>query len=153
MIYMGVWRIKSVTGMLGNAVLPSSFSLSPSSSFPQSLPPSLPPSFSFLPPPPPSSFSLLLSPEQTILAQYEQDLEFNEDALCAAIECLSTTDVICPICQKWATINFVNTRRHAFIRMTTFASIIFPAIYLPGISCTRTSTLSSVPVEYGLTQQ
>ena len=48
-----------------------------------------------LPPPP-----LLLSPEQTILAQYEQDLEFNEDALCAAIECLTTTDVICPVCQK-----------------------------------------------------
>ena len=52
----------------------------------------------------PSSFlSLRLfppPPEPAILAQYEQGLKFDEDALCAAIECLTTTDVICPICQK-----------------------------------------------------
>ena len=38
--------------------------------------------------------------EQAILAQYEADFDFSEDALCAAIESLSTNDVICPICQK-----------------------------------------------------
>ena len=38
--------------------------------------------------------------EQAILAQYEADFNFSEDALCAAIESLSTNDVICPICQK-----------------------------------------------------
>lgn len=59
------------------------------------------PSPSLLSSPLPSSLCLFPPPpEQAILAQYEQGLKFDEDALCAAIECLTTTDVICPICQK-----------------------------------------------------
>lgn len=42
----------------------------------------------------------LIREEQAILERYEQDLRFDEEALCAAIQCLSTNDVVCPLCQK-----------------------------------------------------
>ncbi len=38
--------------------------------------------------------------EQSILAQYEIERKFDEEALCAAIDSLTTDDIICPICQK-----------------------------------------------------
>ena len=38
--------------------------------------------------------------EQAVLAQYEESMRFNEEALCAAVQGLSTDDVICPLCQK-----------------------------------------------------
>lgn len=40
-------------------------------------------------------------PEERILAQHEQNTKLSEEALCAAIECLATSDVICPVCQKY----------------------------------------------------
>ena len=42
----------------------------------------------------------LISQEQLILQQYEEDVHFNEESLCAAIELLSTASVICPVCKK-----------------------------------------------------
>ena len=39
--------------------------------------------------------------EEQILKQYEKDVLFSEEALCAAIDTLITDDVICPICQKY----------------------------------------------------
>lgn len=50
----------------------------------------------------------LIKEEQAILAQYEQELMFDEEALCSAIQSLSTNDVICPICQK----NILHQNRH-----------------------------------------
>ena len=38
--------------------------------------------------------------EQALLAQYEEDLRFTEDALCEAVQSLYTDELICPICQK-----------------------------------------------------
>lgn len=38
--------------------------------------------------------------ERNILAQYEENLKFEEASLCAAIECLRTDDVICPVCKR-----------------------------------------------------
>lgn len=42
----------------------------------------------------------LMAEEQLLLKQYEESLRFEEERLCAAIECLHTDDVICPICKK-----------------------------------------------------
>eukprot|EP00731_Ephydatia_muelleri_P023125 Em0015g708a len=42
----------------------------------------------------------LMLEEERILAQHEQNTKLSEEALCAAIECLATSDVICPVCQK-----------------------------------------------------
>jgi hypothetical protein len=42
----------------------------------------------------------LVEEEEQILKQYEKDVLFSEEALCAAIDTLITDDVICPICQK-----------------------------------------------------
>lgn len=36
--------------------------------------------------------------EQAVLA--EENIRFNEEALCAAVQSLSTDDVVCPLCQK-----------------------------------------------------
>ena len=44
---------------------------------------------------------MLLTVEEEILRQYEKDVLFSEEALCAAIDTLTTDDVICPICQKY----------------------------------------------------
>lgn len=38
--------------------------------------------------------------EKAILARYEESVKFDENSLCAAIESISTDDVICPVCQK-----------------------------------------------------
>ena len=38
--------------------------------------------------------------EQAILSEYEDGLRFEEESLCAAIKCLQTDDVICPVCKK-----------------------------------------------------
>ena len=43
---------------------------------------------------------LLFLTEQAVLAQYEESMRFNEEALCAAVQSLSTDDIICPLCQK-----------------------------------------------------
>ena len=43
---------------------------------------------------------LCLITERNILAQYEENLKFEEASLCAAIECLRTDDVICPVCKR-----------------------------------------------------
>ncbi|XP_073257284.1 RPA-interacting protein A-like [Porites lutea] len=42
----------------------------------------------------------LMDEERNILAQYEENLKFEEASLCAAIECLRTDDVICPVCRR-----------------------------------------------------
>ncbi|CAI8043229.1 RPA-interacting protein A [Geodia barretti] len=42
----------------------------------------------------------LIKEEQALLAQYEDDIRFSEDALCDAVRSLHTDDIICPICQK-----------------------------------------------------
>ena len=54
--------------------------------------------------------------------QYEADVRFSEDALCAAIQSLSTDDVVCPVCQKWVVI--------AYTPLTTFFSkpFLFSAV-------------------------
>ena len=78
----------------------------PSSSFPtlplssllslSTHPLSFPP-FSF---PSPLLSSSLHVTEQALLAEYERDMHLDEEALCAAIQSLSTDDVVCPVCQR-----------------------------------------------------
>jgi hypothetical protein len=43
----------------------------------------------------------VLYTEQLTLSKYEEDLKFEEDRLCAAIQCLQTDDLVCPICKKF----------------------------------------------------
>lgn len=43
----------------------------------------------------------VLPAEEEILKQYERDVLYSEEALCAALNTLATDDVICPICQKY----------------------------------------------------
>ena len=43
---------------------------------------------------------MLLTVEEEILRQYEKDVLFSEEALCATIDTLTTDDVIGPICKK-----------------------------------------------------
>jgi hypothetical protein len=42
----------------------------------------------------------LIKEEQALLAQYEEDIRFNEEALCDSVQSLHTDDIICPICHK-----------------------------------------------------
>ena len=43
----------------------------------------------------------LMDEERNILAQYEENLKFEESSLCAAIESLGTEDsVLCPVCKR-----------------------------------------------------
>jgi len=42
----------------------------------------------------------LMAEERNILAQYEESVKFEEASLCAAIECLRTDDVFCPVCKR-----------------------------------------------------
>ncbi|KAK2558323.1 RPA-interacting protein A [Acropora cervicornis] len=44
----------------------------------------------------------LMEEERSILAheQYEENLKFEEASLCAAIECLRTDEVLCPVCKS-----------------------------------------------------
>ncbi|KAK3736346.1 hypothetical protein QZH41_020804, partial [Actinostola sp. cb2023] len=42
----------------------------------------------------------LIEEEQIILMQYNENLRFEEESLCAAIDKLSTNDVICPVCKR-----------------------------------------------------
>ena len=46
--------------------------------------------------------TLNLPSERSILAheQYEENLKFEEASLCAAIECLRTDEVLCPVCKR-----------------------------------------------------
>lgn len=43
--------------------------------------------------------------EQLILNEYEDGLKFEEEKLCAAIQCLQTDELICPICKQYAPIS------------------------------------------------
>ena len=45
--------------------------------------------------------------EHNILGQYEESLKFEEASLCAAIDCLRTDDVICPVCKRWVVVHHV----------------------------------------------
>ena len=62
----------------------------------------------------------LLGSEHNILAQYEENLKFEEASLCAAIECLRTDDVICPVCKRWVASVTVFTYK---LKSPTWASI------------------------------
>ena len=42
----------------------------------------------------------ILQTEQLMLSKYEEGLKFEEESLCAAIQCLQTDDLICPICKQ-----------------------------------------------------
>lgn len=42
----------------------------------------------------------LMIEEQLLLNEYEDGIRFEEERLCAAIQCLQTDEVICPICKK-----------------------------------------------------
>lgn len=42
----------------------------------------------------------LIKEEQLMLSKYEEGLKFEEERLCAAIQCLQTDDLICPICKQ-----------------------------------------------------
>ena len=44
---------------------------------------------------------VVLCSERNILGQYEESLKFEEASLCAAIDCLRTDDVTCPVCKRW----------------------------------------------------
>ena len=59
------------------------------------------------------------------MAQYEADVRFSEDALCAAVQSLSTDDVVCPVCQKWVVIAYT-----PLTPLTTFFSkpLLFSAV-------------------------
>lgn len=52
--------------------------------------------------------TLNLPSERSILAheQYEENLKFEEASLCAAIECLRTDEVLCPVCKRWVIISY-----------------------------------------------
>lgn len=39
--------------------------------------------------------------EQDIIAQYEEEELFTEKVITAAIDCLTTDDIICPLCLKY----------------------------------------------------
>ena len=87
---------------------------------------------------------LSLSPtiEQALLAQYEEDLKFNEDALCDAVQSLHTNDIICPVCQKFACQN-----------ITTFFYHFGQTFCGSGIIFVRTSTSYFAPVDFDWTLQ
>ena len=40
-----------------------------------------------------------------MLSKYEDGLKFEEERLCAAIQCLQTDDLICPICKQYVSIS------------------------------------------------
>ena len=43
-----------------------------------------------------------------MLSKYEDGLKFEEERLCAAIQCLQTDDLICPICKQYVSISIIS---------------------------------------------